>query len=469
MSYTHYDRLTALDGSFLALESPNVHMHVGSVHVFDAGPLAAPHGGLDIERVKAMSEPAMRRSARFRQRIARVPLFGDPVWIDDAEFRLDHHLRHTALPEPGDARQLKRLAGRIFSQKLDPNRPLWEMWFVEGLEDDRFAVIAKIHHAMIDGVSGADLLAGFMQALGSSAAPPPTESPRWIPRPVPSSGQLLADEVTRRASVPAKLARAGIAALRAPRESIDALREGATAIGEALGAGLGSASATPLNDDIGPYRRFDWTRIDLDAVKDVKNRHGGTVNDVVLAIVAGAMREFLRRRGLDVDALDFRAMLPVNVRRADQRGGLGNRVAFLMARLPTDERDPLRRLARVRETVGALKAGHTVEGSELLSEISEWTASGLYAGVAKLAARTRSFNMVVTNVPGPPFPISILGAQMHEMYPLVPLFSNQALGIALFSYDGGLYWGFNADWDAVPDLHDLVVLVQHEFEMLRKL
>jgi WS/DGAT/MGAT family acyltransferase len=236
-----------------------------------------------------------------------------------------------------------------------------------------------------------------------------------------------------------------------------------------LSAGLASTSATPLNDDVGPYRRFDWTRFDLGAVKEVKSRLGGTVNDVVLAVVSGAIREFLLRRGLDVDALDFRAMLPVNVRRPDQHGKLGNRVAFLMARLPVDERDPLHRLERVIALTKGLKGSETVEGGELLEEIADWTATGLFSGVARLSALTRSFNMVVTNVPGPQFSVSVLGARMHEIYPLVPLYSNQALGIALFSYDGGLYWGFNADWDAVPDLHELVQMVEGEFETLRKL
>lgn len=469
MSYTHYDRLTALDGAFLALESPTVHMHVGSVHIFEAGPLATPDGGLDIERIKELSEPALRRNARFRQRIERIPLFDDPVWVDDPDFKLDYHLRHTALPEPGDTRQLKRLAGRIFSQKLDPHRPLWEMWFVEGLEDGRFAVITKIHHCMIDGVSGADLLSGYMQALNGDGTPQRVASLRWIPRPAPSPSQLLADEIARRATLPAKVARAGLAAVRDPRGAFDSARGAANAVGEALSAGLGSASSTPLNDDIGPYRRFDWTRIDLGAVKEVKTRLGGTVNDVVLAIVSGAMRTFLIRRGVEVDGLDFRAMLPVNVRRAEQAGKLGNRVSFLMARLPVGERDPARRYQLVLETTSGLKAGKAAEGSELIEEISDWTASGLFSGMTKLAARTRSYNMVVTNVPGPPFPVSILGAQMHELYPLVPLFTNQALGVALFSYDGGLFWGFNADWDAVPDLHEFVEAVQAEFETLRKL
>lgn len=467
MSYTHYDRLSALDATFLEIESPSVHMHVGSVNLFDAEALRTPEGGIDIERIRALSDPALRRSARFRQRIERIPVFGHPVWVDDPSFNLDYHLRHTALPDPGDLRQLKRLAGRIFSQKLDPNRPLWEMWFIENVEGGRFAVVTKVHHCMIDGVSGADLLAGFMR--GTADGEGETSSSRWVPRPAPGPTQLMGHELVRRASLPAMAARAVVAAFGAPTEAFGNARHALEAVGEMLGAGLSSASATPLNDDIGPYRRFDWTRLDLAAMQEVKRRLGGTLNDLVLAIVSGAMRSFLERRSVEVDSLDFRAMLPVNTRSHDQHGKLGNRVASVAARLPVHEKDPAQRLASVIATTRRIKASNMVEGGELLGELSDWTFTRIVADVSRLAARARAFNMVVTNVPGPAFPVYLAGARMQEIYPLVPLFSNQALGIALFSYDGTLFWGFNADWDAMPDLHDLVEMVQREFETLQKL
>jgi len=467
MSYAHHERLSALDATFLALESPNVHMHVGAVHLFQGDPLRAADGSLDFERIRGLSEPALRRSGRFRQRLGHIPWFGHPVWLDDPRFNLDYHLRHTSLPEPGDSRQLKRLAGRIFSQKLDLHRPPWEMWIVEGLEDGRFAVITKIHHCVIDGISGADLMAGFMQ--GSAGEPIATSTGRWVPRPNPSDAQLVTEELRRRASLPVKAVAAGLSALQEPLRTLDRARHAVESVAEALSHGLGSASATPLNDEIGPYRRFDWTRLELAAVEQLRSQLGGTVNDIVLAIVAGAMREFLGRRSVSVEGIDFRAMLPVNVRAEDQRGRLGNRVAFLMARLPLQEKDPRARLRCVIETTQELKASSTVAGGELIEELSDWTTGALFAGISRLAATTRSYNMVVTNVPGPQFPVYLAGARMDEIYPLVPLFRNQALGIALFSYNGGLFWGFNADWDAVPDLHDLVLLVHQEFESLSKL
>jgi WS/DGAT/MGAT family acyltransferase len=467
MAYAHYDRLSALDASFLAYESPNVHMHVGSVGIFDGAPLRNAAGELDLDRVRALSEPALRRSARFRQRAVRVPWFGHWVWVDDPRFNLDYHLRHTALPEPGDERQLKRLAGRIFSQKLDLARPLWEMWFVEGLEHGRVAVISKIHHSVIDGVSGASLLAGWMNAGGEPLPPEPTHA-RWLPRPAPSAARLVADEALRRAVAPSRAVAAGFRRLANPGGALAEARHAVGAVGSLLAAGLSSASSTPLNAEIGPYRRFDWLRMDLAAVKEIRTRFGGTVNDAVVAIVSGAMRRFLQLRGLPVETLDFRAMLPVNVRREAQRGKLGNRVATLVARLPLDEADPVARALRVVQRMRELKASDLVEAGELVEGLSDVIATSLVARLSDLAARSIAFNMVVTNVPGPSFAVNLLGAKLLALYPLVPLFRNQALGIALFSCDGSLFWGFDADWDLVPDLHLLVELVQEEFEVLRK-
>jgi WS/DGAT/MGAT family acyltransferase len=459
MSYSHYDRLTALDASFLDIEDANAHMHVGSVGLFDLGPLKAKRGGLDMERVLAMSDSTLSRFPRFRQKLAWVPLFGHPVWVDDGRFNLSYHVRHTALPPPGDERQLKRLAGRIMSQQLDRGKPLWEIWYVEGLAGGRFAVISKLHHCMADGVSGADMMSSMMGPDPQHVFASP---PRWLPRAAPTPARLLADETLRLATVPLDVARAGGALLSQPRRSLAAARDALGAVGEALWAGLAPASPTPLNCDIGPHRRFDWTEIDLEVVKGIKNRLGATVNDVVLAVVTGALRRFLRRRGEQVDDLTFRAMIPVNVRAAGEHGRLGNRVSFMMAPLPIAERDPTRRLSRIVETTQAVKHSNQRRGGELMEEVSDRVFSGLFSQIARLGARTGPYNIVITNVPGPQLPVYMLGAPLRAVYPLVPLFSNQALGIAVFSYAGGLYLGFNADWDAVPDLHDVVDAVQAE-------
>ena len=465
MSYTHYERLSALDTTFLEIESAQVHMHVGAVGIFDATPLLAADGVLDMDRIRATSEAALRRSPRLRQRLEHVPVLGDAVWVDDDRFNLSYHVRHTSLPRPGGVRLLKRLVGRLMSQKLDRGKPLWEMWFVEGLGENKIAVITKMHHCMIDGIAGVDLLAALIRVekdAGVEHAAP------WIPRPAPSGSRLLLDDAWRRASLPVEAYRVVRDAVAAPGEQLGLLRDTLIGLSETVATGVTSASPTPLNTDIGPHRRFDWTRCDLDAVKEVKRRLGGTVNDVVLTIVAGAMRRFLKGRGERVEDLNFRALVPVSVRTESQRGTLGNRVSFLVARLPLEERDPRRRLARVIEETGRLKSSKQVLGAEVLEQISDRTVTTLFVQYVRLAAASRVFNMVVTNVPGPQVPVYLLGARMLEIYPLAPLFAGQALAVALFSYDGGLFWGFNADWDAVPDLHDAVTAVEHELELLRK-
>jgi WS/DGAT/MGAT family acyltransferase len=326
-------------------------------------------------------------------------------------------------------------------------------------------VISKIHHAVIDGMSGASLLAGWINAGEQTDAIGSTD-PRWMPRPTPSGPRLALDEAARRLIFPARAWAAGWRALADPVASLRATRRSAAAVGSLLRAGLTAASSTPLNADIGPYRRFDWVRMDLDAMKRVRARLGGTINDVVIALVAGAMRRFLQLRGVPVETLDFRAMLPVNIRREEQQKKLGNRVATLVAKLPLDEDDRLVRLRRVVETTRELKASDLVEGGELLEALSDAVATSLIARLANLATRSLAYNLVVTNVPGPPFALNLLGAKMEAIYPLVPLFRNQGLGIALFSYASTLHWGFNADWDLVPDLHRFVELLQEEFDLL---
>jgi WS/DGAT/MGAT family acyltransferase len=466
--YTHYDRLTALDTSFLDLETDSVHMHVGSVGIFSPGPLANTDGGIDFDAICDLAEAGLRRAPRFRQKLARVPVSGHPVWVDDESFNLLYHVRHTSLPVPGDARTLKRLVGRIMSQNLDRAKPLWELWFVEELKGGRFAVISKVHHCLIDGISGVDLLSAFMGPDEDYRADD-AHGHRWIPRPPPGRIEMLGDELLRRASLPLRAARGALRALRQPGDAVDAAVHSATGFAEAAAGQLSSASETPFNVEIGPHRRIDWTRFDLDIVREVKRKLGGTVNDVVLACVTGAVRAYLGEHETSLEEIDFRTFIPVNTRGEREHGKLGNRVSLLVAHLPVAESDPRRRMELVVEETSRLKQSDQVAGASMLEEVSDWTATALLTRFSRLAASRRSYNLIVTNVPGPPNPVYMSGARLLACYPLVPLFSNQALGIALFSHDGSLYWGFNADWDAIPDLHDFVTLVESEFEALRKL
>ncbi|MCP5044796.1 MAG: wax ester/triacylglycerol synthase family O-acyltransferase [bacterium] len=467
MSYARHSRLTALDATFLDIEAPGLHMHVGSVGILDPGPLAREDGGIDFDQVMCVVDGGLRRAPRFRQKLLRTPVTQHPVWVDDEHFNVLYHVRHTALPIPGDERQLKRLAGRIMSEKLDLNKPLWELWIVEGLEGGRLAIISKVHHCLIDGISGIDLLSAFM-GKNADFRPKPSDH-HWIPRPPPGSLQLLRDEVQRRASIPGKLASQAINALRRPERAIEDGSHVASGLARTLRKSFTSGSETPLNVPIGPHRRFDWTRFDLDIVREVKGKLGGTVNDIVLACVAGAVRSYLHEHEFDTTDIDFRAFLPVSTRKESQRGKLGNRVSLLVAPLPVDEPDARRRVERVIDEVTELKHSGEAEGTDLIEQVSDWTAPALLSAVSKLAASRRAYNLIVTNVPGLPFPVYLNGARLLESYPLVPLFKDQALGIALMSYEGGLFWGFNADWDAVPDLHSFVNAIEQEFELLRKL
>ena len=449
-----YDRLTALDNSFLVLERPNAYMHVASTLLFEAGPLRGADGGIDAGALRALVEGSLHKIPRYRQKLAWIPFENHAVWVDDDRFQLEYHVRHTSLPRPGSEEQLKRLSARIMQQHLDRQRPLWEIWIVEGLDKDRFALITKVHHCMVDGVSGVDLLKILMSL--SPDPPPQQEAPRFVPRTAPSSVELLRHEWMRRAALPLGAWR-DLRGLFAEAEDVRReifvrLRSAA----ETLGATLRSPSQTPLNRPIGPHRRFDWMTMDLADVKAVRNAFGGSLNDVVLTVVTGAVRRFLERRGVRPTGLDFRVMAPVSVRSADQSGALGNRVSAWVVPLPLDYDDPREQLATIAAHTAQLKESKSAVGAEMLTQVAEWTPSQLLALGARNATRLLPFNLVVTNVPGPQLPMYMAGAPMTEVYPHVPLMDNLGLGIALMSYNGKVHWGFNADWDVVPDLDAFV-------------
>jgi WS/DGAT/MGAT family acyltransferase len=460
----YYERLSAMDASFLGIEDGNCHMHVGGVMIFDAVPLRRPTGGIDIERIRKTIHARLHLVPRFRQRLAYIPLERIPVWVDDDRFRLSYHVRHTALPLPGDERVLKRMVGRIMSAPMDRKRPLWEMWVVEGLDGDRFALVSKTHHCMIDGISGADLMSVIMSPYPENepGAPQP-----WRARPRPSGVELVLDELVRRATQPLTAIQAVSEAIRNPDSQMRTLGDAFGGMMEAFAPALNPGSKTPLNVEVGPHRRFDWTEMRVADLKAVKNVLGGTLNDVVLATVSGALRMLFTQRGLSPDELDIRAMVPVSVRTQDERGQLGNRVTQLTAPLPVNLDDPVERLHAVRETTAGLKESRQALGGEVLTAISEWTVPNLLVQAVRLAARTRPYNLIVTNVPGPQIPLYMQGATMRTAYPVVPLFENLALVVGLFSYNGGLYWGVNADWEQIHDLHDFILAIESSFRELQ--
>ncbi len=344
----------------------------------------------------------------------------------------------------------------MFAQQLDRDKPLWEVWLVEGLEDDRFAVLSKTHHSLVDGISGVDIMSVLFDTSRAPAAPT-AAGDRWLPRPLPSSAQLLGEALVERATVPGELTRTLRAIVRGPRRLMESARDAAVGVGAMAWAGLNPAPASPYNKPIGPHRRFTWVRADLSDMKAIKDELGGTVNDVVLATVAGALGKHLRRRGQNTDGLELKAMVPVSVRGDIERGDLGNKVAAMMAPLPVWCQDPVARLDLVSEQLESLKSGGQAVGAQVLTGLSGFAPPTIMGQASRLMSRQRFFNLVVTNVPGPQFPLYLLGRRMLDPFPMVPLASGQGVGVALLSYNGRINFGLVGDFDLLWDLDDLAL------------
>jgi diacylglycerol O-acyltransferase len=440
------DRLTGLDASFLALEDRGAQMHVGSVLLFEGEAPAYEDFVAQLERRLALVP-------RYRQKLAFPPLVQSrPLWVDDPHFNAGYHVRHTGLPAPAGEPELRRLAGRVFAQRLDRSKPLWELWLVDRVGDDRFALISKTHHCLVDGISGVDL-ATVLFDLDPNAPPQPPAEP-WVPRPEPSRAMLLADALVERAGGPVEFARGAAVAVRHPQ---DAVAAGVTAMGGLAAitqAGLAGAPPSPLNVRIGPHRRFAWVDGDLAAFKAIKNALGGTVNDVVLAVVAGALRNHYLAHGYDTDT-ELKAMVPISVRAESERGALGNKVTTMYAPLPIGLEDPIARYRAIHEAMRGLKESGQAVGADVLTSLADFAPPTILSQAARLQTRQRFFNLTVTNVPGPQFTLYLMGRPLRRLYPQVPLVENAALGIAIMSYDGRIDFGLLADYDALPDLDDV--------------
>jgi len=445
------DRLSGLDASFLALEEGGAHMHVGSVLLFDG---EAPA----YEDFIAKLDRRLPLVPRCRQKLAFPPLVQSrPVWIDDPHFNAGYHVRHTALPVPAGEAELRRLAGRVFAQRLDRSKPLWELWLVDRVGDGRFAIISKTHHCLVDGISGVDIATVLFDLDPDPPELPPPEP--WLPRPEPTHAALLTDALIERASGPLGLARAVAGAAARPRA---ALAAGTTALGGLAAitqAGLAGAPRSPLNVRIGPHRRFAWVDADLATFKAIKNALGGTVNDVVLTVVAGALRSHYRAHGYDTD-VELKAMVPVSIRADFERGALGNRVTAIYAPLPIGLEDPIARFRAIHESMRGLKESGQAVGAEVLTTLADFAPPTILSQAARLQAVQRFFNLTVTNVPGPQVPLYLMGRPLSRLYPLVPVPENCALGVAIMSYDGRIDFGLLADFDALPDLDELAAALE---------
>ncbi len=462
MSKTYYERLSAQDNSFLLMETSTCYMHVSSTLIYDASTLRRKNGGIDFSRIKQATESYLHLIPRYRQKLQFIPLENHAVWVDDHQFNLDYHVRHTALPKPGSEQQLKKLSARIMAQPLDRARPLWETWIVEGLESDRFAVITKIHHCMIDGSSGVDLAQIMMSTDPDQVNP---EALPYVPRPAPSSADLLRDEGVRRATMPLRILKGLSSFVQETEDLVTDVTSRARILWDLLGMGL-SASESPMNGSCGPHRKFDWLQAPLADIKALRRGLDCSVNDVVLTIVTGAVREFMLMRGADPGELDFKISAPVSVRKQEEKGKLGNRVSSWVLSLPIDESDPRAQLQRIHETTRELKESNQALGVEMIMQVAEFTPSSLLSLGAQ--AVSGPINSIVTNVPGPQVPLYMQGAKLQSLYPQVPLLGDMGLGIALISYDGKICWGFNANPDVIPDLERFVEFVALSLERVRE-
>ena len=438
------EMMSALDALFLDVEDAVTHMHIGSVGIFE-GPAPGPG---EVQSAVAARLPQV---PRYRQKVRFVPLaLGRPAWVDDPHFNLEYHVRRTALPAPGGDDELRNLVGRVMSQQLDRAKPLWEMWVAEGLDDGRWAVISKVHHCMVDGVSGTDLMTVILSKERAAAA---AVDDGWEPAPEPSSAALLTYALAQRAANPFDGLRTVLSTVRGPRrvarQTVDVARGFAN-----LRTLLSPNPSSTLNGPIGPHRRWDWARARLVDIKQIRGLHGGTINDVVLAVITGGFRELLLSRGDTVQGRVLRTLVPVSVRADDAHGTFDNKVSAMFAELPVGLEDPVERVHSLHEQMQHLKHSGQAVAAERLTALGGFAPAMLLALGGRVATRLpqSSVNTVTTNVPGPQYPLYLAQRRMLEAFPFVPLGGHVRVGVAIFSYDGGINFGVTGDRDTAPDI-----------------
>ena len=456
------DRMSALDAGFFYAESENTPMHVGSVAVFE-GP--APTYG-DVVRLILAKLPKV---PRYRQRVRPVPLqLGRPLWVDDPHFQILYHVRHTAVPRPGSDEQLRNLAGRVLGQRLDMAKPLWELWLVEGLAEDRWALISKVHHCMVDGVAGTDL----MQLMFDLQPDATHESVKdWTPRRSPSTLEIMAGSVTESLTNPLQQL-ANSPGLGSPVRAVRELAASGRTLAQSVPS-LAKQAITPtarsLNGPIGPHRRWAWTEGKFEEFKAVRTAFGGTVNDVVLTAITGGFRDLLQGRGeLSSEKLVVRSMVPVSVRRPDQKGSLNNQVSAVFVDLPVGLADPLARLSSIRGQMDEYKRAMSAVDANSIIAMGNFIAPTLLSlGVrATLQAGQMWCQAVTTNVPGPRVPLYVLGKRMSSATAYVPIAGGTRCSIGIFSYLNTMTFGINADFDGYPDVDVLSGGIRRSIEQL---
>ena len=462
---SYHERLSAQDAVFLEMENANTPLHVGATAIFDVSPIRRPDGTMPVDSIRAVIASRMDMLPHYRMRIMWTPISGQPVWVDDDCFDVRHHLQLVQLPPPGDARALDEVVTEFLSHKLDRGRPLWEILIVDGLENGRVAAVLKAHHALIDGVSGIDMMMLMLSLTPSSLVPDP---PDWEPRPAPTPRELLESDLRHRAGLSLGWLGAVRAGVRAPRALFASARDRVLGVAESGRALFRAGVDTPLNATLGPNRSLYTLRVELDVIKGLKNFFGGTLNDVAVAIVAGALRRFLSDRGMSVDDIELRALIPVSTRSDVERGTLGNKLSLLVAPLAVGEADVRARIETTRNTMEGLKASKQALGAEVLTALAELIVPSVMTGAVEFLLSRNSTNLMITNIRGPSDPFYCLDAPMLEVYPAPPLWPGQTLAIGLLSYGGFLHWGLVVDPDRLPDADQLVDAVRTEIAELEK-
>ncbi len=459
------ERLSVLDAEFLHVEDGIAHMHIAGLSIFE-GPRP------ELAELTALMASKLHRIPRYRQRIRTVPFeLGRPVWVDDPHFNIEYHVRHTALPAPGDDAALRRLMARLMSQELDRERPLWEAWLVEGMEGGRWALISKVHHCMVDGVSGADLLSIVLDLEPEVAL---TEPEPWTPSPEPSGVAKVLDAWSGLAGDSFDLLRRAPAVVRDPIGAVRGLRDTGAGLRHLLGH-LRSTTPTTLEGSIGPHRVWAHAAVPIATVKAIRTQIDATLNDVVLGVLAGAYRELLLHRGEDADHTIMRTLVPVSVRTPDARGVLDNRVSAILLELPVHLADPRERVELVHAEMQRHKASHMSEAGEVVVRLGDLAPPMVVGPLMRTATKVlaqmpqRSVNTVTTNVPGPQYPLYCLGREMVEYYPFVPLSYGVRVGTAIMSYNGWLAFGVTGDYDSAKDVDVLADAIPDGFETLRSL
>ena len=438
-----YERLSNDSAALLEFENSRQFAHTSMIAIFDAGPLGRPDGGVSYAAIRSAIESRLAQLPHYRRKLRRIPLENHPVWVDDHEFNLDYHVRHTSLPRPGGLAELRHVAARVQAQRLDRARPLWECWVVEGLEGGRFALLVKTHLAMAE--AGADLLEMLLSKDPADVFAPARP---FVPRPMPSVVELARDELLRQMRLPRQALRRMGRFFHETDHASEEIQRRLRSFARMLGYSIRRLQETPLNGPLGPHRRCEYLTISLDEAKTVRRELGGTIHDVVIATITGAVARYLRAHHVNPSTLDFRAAVPVSLRSGTRRQGVGE----WHIDLPVWEPDAVRRLERVREHTAALGKESPPLGAAALVGEERWIGSRLLALGASAIAHRRPEHLRLVNVPGAQLPLFFSGARLAEAYGMVPLDDEAGLGVAVLSYDGKLCVGLNADFDRVADL-----------------